>query len=83
MRYITYKPRLQPTSRLWTKCNSRELSVLLINLGDQVFQIAHGDRIAQMIVAPVTRITWDEVARLDETDRGSGGYGSTGTGAPR
>jgi dUTP pyrophosphatase len=60
-----------------------ELSVLLINLGDQVFQIAHGDRIAQMIVAPVTRITWDEVARLDETDRGSGGYGSTGTGAPR
>ncbi len=60
-----------------------ELSVLLINLGDQVFQIAHGDRIAQMVVAPVTRITWDEVARLDETDRGSGGYGSTGTGAPR
>ena len=56
---------------------------MLINLGDQVFQIAHGDRIAQMIVAPVTRITWDEVARLDETDRGSGGYGSTGTGAPR
>ena len=60
-----------------------ELSVLLINLGDQVFQIAHGDLIAQMVVAPVTRITWDEVARLDETDRGSGGYGSTGTGAPR
>lgn len=58
-----------------------ELSVLLINLGDQPFRIAHGDRIAQMVVAPVTRISWDEVASLEETDRGSGGYGSTGTGA--
>ena len=58
-----------------------ELSVLLINLGDQPFRIAHGDRIAQMVAAPVTRISWDEVASLEETDRGSGGYGSTGTGA--
>ena len=58
-----------------------EISVLLVNLGDQPFRISHGDRIAQMVVAPVTRIVWDEVPGLDETERGSGGYGSTGTGA--
>lgn len=81
MRYITYKPRLQPTSRFWTKCNRGEVSVLLVNLGDQPFRISHGDRIAQMVVAPVTRIAWDAVPSLDETERGSGGYGSTGTGA--
>jgi dUTP pyrophosphatase len=56
-----------------------EVSVLIINLGDQVFRIAHGDRIAQMVVAPVTRIMWDEQPDLDATDRGAGGYGSTGT----
>ena len=58
-----------------------EISVLLINLGDQPFRISHGDRIAQMVVAPVIRIVWDEVPGLDETERGSGGYGSTGPGA--
>lgn len=58
-----------------------EVSVLLVNLGDQPFRISHGDRIAQMVVAPVTRIAWDAVPSLDETERGSGGYGSTGTGA--
>ena len=40
--------------------------------------IARGERIGQMVLAPVTRIVWNEVQSLDETDRGSGGFGSTG-----
>src|SRR6058998_2925816 len=58
-----------------------EVQVLLINHGDQPFVIRRGDRIAQMVVAPVTQITWNVVERLDETERGSGGYGSTGIAA--
>lgn len=55
-----------------------EVSVLLVNLGDQPVLIARGERIAQMVVAPVTRIAWREQVTLDETRRGAGGYGSTG-----
>lgn len=55
-----------------------EVKVILANLGDQPFEIARGDRIAQLVPAPVQRATLDEVAELDETDRGSGGFGSTG-----
>ncbi len=55
-----------------------EVKVILANLGDQSFEIARGDRIAQLVPAPVQRATLDEVAELDETDRGSGGFGSTG-----
>lgn len=55
-----------------------EVKVILANLGDQPFEIARGDRIAQLVPAPVQRATLDEVADLDETDRGSGGFGSTG-----
>ncbi len=55
-----------------------EVKVILANLGDQAFEIARGDRIAQLVPAPVQRATMDEVAELDETDRGSGGFGSTG-----
>ena len=55
-----------------------ELKVILINLGDADFVIARGDRIAQLVLAPVTVARWDEVAELDETARGSGGFGSTG-----
>jgi len=58
-----------------------EVQVLLINHGAQPFVIRRGDRIAQMIVAPVTQIVWNLVERLDETERGSGGYGSTGIAA--
>ncbi|HEY3146911.1 MAG TPA: dUTP diphosphatase [Dongiaceae bacterium] len=58
-----------------------EVQVLLINHGNQPFVIRRGDRIAQMVVAPVTQITWNVVERLDETERGSGGYGSTGIAA--
>jgi len=56
------------------------LGVLLINLSDVPFVIAHGDRIAQMIVAPVVQATFDLVQTLDDTARGAGGFGSTGRG---
>ena len=55
-----------------------EIGVILINLGQEPFSIQPGDRIAQMVFAPVTRGVWDEVDVLDETERGSGGFGSTG-----
>ncbi len=55
-----------------------ELKVLLINHGSETFTIRRGDRIAQLVVAPVTRGTWLEVSELDETARGEGGFGSTG-----
>lgn len=56
-----------------------EVKVLLINLGQEPFAVKRGERIAQMVVAPVTRIEWRPVADLDETARGAGGFGSTGT----
>ena len=56
------------------------LAVLLINLGAEPFVIGHGDRIAQMVVAPVAQATFAEVAGLGGTARGSGGFGSTGRG---
>ena len=55
-----------------------EIKVPLINHGQEDFLIARGDRIAQMVIAPVTRIGWAEVEALDETTRGSGGFGSSG-----
>ena len=55
-----------------------EMQVLLINLGDAPFVIRRGDRIAQMIVAPVVQGAWVEVDILDQTPRGAGGFGSTG-----
>lgn len=55
-----------------------ELKVILINLGDQAFDIRRGDRIAQLVVAPVTRASWLLVDELDDTARGGGGFGSTG-----
>ena len=55
-----------------------ELKVILINHGQDGFTIARGERIGQMVLAPVTRIVWEQVATLDETERGAGGFGSTG-----
>ena len=55
-----------------------ELKVIVINHGGEAFAIARGDRIAQLVLAPVTRAAWDEVAELDATARGAGGFGSTG-----
>ena len=55
-----------------------EVSVLLVNHGDQPFEITRGMRIAQLVVAPVVQAVWDERVTLAETSRGAGGYGSTG-----
>ena len=55
-----------------------ELKVILINHGKEKFTVKSGDRIAQIVVAPVTRGLFDIVDALDETERGSGGFGSTG-----
>ena len=55
-----------------------ELKVILINHGAEDFTIRRGDRIAQLVIAPVVQAAWIEVARLDETTRGAGGFGSTG-----
>ncbi|MEX2616146.1 MAG: dUTP diphosphatase [Alphaproteobacteria bacterium] len=57
-----------------------EIGVILANLGTEPFAISRGMRIAQMVVAPVTRIAWAEADALPGTARGAGGYGSTGTG---
>lgn len=56
-----------------------EVKVILINHGQEDFIITRGMRIAQMVIAPVTRIAWDTRDNLDETARGAGGFGSTGT----
>lgn len=55
-----------------------ELKVILINLGNEPFTVQRGDRVAQLVLAPVVQAVWDEVAELDATDRGAGGFGSTG-----
>jgi dUTP pyrophosphatase len=52
--------------------------VILIILGAEPFAIHRGDRIAQLVLAPVTIAAWDEVVELDDTERGAGGFGSTG-----
>jgi dUTP pyrophosphatase len=60
-------------------CDFRgEVMVLLINLGPQPFVIQHGERIAQLVIAPYVRVEPRVVDELDETERGSGGFGSTG-----
>ncbi|WP_417769058.1 dUTP diphosphatase, partial [Stappia sp.] len=55
-----------------------EIKVILINLGHEPFTVERGSRIAQMVVAPVSRASLVEVSALDETRRGEGGFGSTG-----
>ena len=57
-----------------------EIKVLLINLSDQVFEINTGDRIAQMVIAKHEKANWQPVEELNETLRGTGGYGHTGIG---
>lgn len=54
------------------------LGVIVMNAGSEVFTLRHGDRIAQMIVSPVLQAAFRMVGGLDDTDRGSGGFGSTG-----
>ena len=55
-----------------------EVKVLLINLGDESFSVTRGLRIAQLVVAPVRTIMWEEKDNLEDTARGAGGFGSTG-----
>ncbi len=55
-----------------------ELKIIMINHGSEAFAIHRGDRVAQLVLAPVTRASWVEVEELDETQRGEGGFGSTG-----
>jgi len=56
-----------------------EIKVILINLSHRPFAIERGQRIAQLVVAPVIQIDWHEVHVLEKTERGAGGHGSTGT----
>jgi dUTP pyrophosphatase len=58
-----------------------EVKVILINYGKEPFTVSHGDRIAQMVVARVEQVQFEEVAELGSTVRGEGGFGHTGTGA--
>ena len=88
-----YEAQLRPRSGLATKfgitlVNSPgtidadyrgEVGVALINLGAEVFEVTRGLRIAQMVVAPVSRVEWNEVQDLKPTTRNSGGFGHTGT----
>jgi len=55
-----------------------ELEVILVNTGSESFTVKNGDRIAQMVISPVVRVSISEAERLSETERGSGGFGSTG-----
>lgn len=55
-----------------------ELGVLLINHGEDEFHINHGDRIAQIVFAPVIQVVWNQVTYLDESSRDANGFGSTG-----
>lgn len=56
-----------------------EIGVILVNLSNEPFVVENGERIAQMVVAKHERVEWQEVEVLDETERGAGGFGHTGT----
>ncbi|HEY8152562.1 MAG TPA: dUTP diphosphatase [Myxococcota bacterium] len=60
-----------------------EVKVIVCNTGEQAFTIRRGDRIAQLVIAPVVFAEWEEVASLDATERGAGGFGHTGKAAKR
>lgn len=56
-----------------------EVKIILVNLSQEPFTIKRGERIAQMVIAKHEQVVWDVVTDLDETERGAGGFGSTGT----
>lgn len=58
-----------------------EIQVIVLNAGAEPFTVRRGDRIAQLVIAPVARAEWREVESLDATERGEGGFGHTGTAA--
>lgn len=88
-----YEIQIRPRSGLSLKTNLRianapatidaayrgEVGVIMNNIGDKPVLVKKGDRIAQMLIAPTPMILWKEVNELDTTDRGAGGFGSTGT----
>ena len=90
---IGYEIQIRPRSGLAAKKNITvlntpgtidadyrgEVKVILINLGKEKFIVENGDRIAQMVVCPVIQADFEEVKELSNTERGSGGFGSTGT----
>ena len=55
-----------------------EVGIIVLNVGQDTFQINHGDRVAQLVFAPVSRLQWVEVDAIGETERGEQGFGSTG-----
>ena len=55
-----------------------EIGIIMINLSNEAFEIKDGERIAQMVINKYEKITWETVEKLDETQRGTGGFGSTG-----
>lgn len=55
-----------------------EIKVILVNLSNETFTVNPGERVAQMVVARYEKVVWDEVESLDQTERGEGGFGSTG-----
>ena len=69
---------IKSITALYRTYNQNELKIILINLGAEPFEIKRGDRIAQLIIAPVQLGRMVEVSELDETVRGIGGFGSTG-----
>ena len=87
-----YEAQIRPRSGLAAKhgvtvCNSPgtvdadyrgEIKVILVNLSKEPFTINPGERIAQMVIAKYEKIDWQEVEQLGETERGAGGFGSTG-----
>lgn len=60
-----------------------ELKVIVMNAGDAAFTVRRGDRIAQLVIAPVAHAEWDERESLDDTHRGEGGFGHSGVEATR
>jgi dUTP pyrophosphatase len=56
-----------------------EIGIILVNLSDEAFEVEHGERICQMVINKVETIQWNQVESLDESERGEGGFGHTGT----
>jgi dUTP pyrophosphatase len=56
-----------------------EVAVVLINLGAEPYTVRRGERIAQLLIAPVAQVEWEETESLAESERGAGGFGSTGS----
>ena len=56
-----------------------EVGVILVNLGEAPFSLRRGDRVAQLVIARVERVEWEEAETLEDSSRGDGGFGSTGT----